>query len=141
MTRKWIPNTLTAGLTALALALSLTPVRATKTTYRDVDDDSWYASYVAFCQQRGLMDGMAGASFEPGGLMTRATLTEALYRLEGGPALLRCGCGPPQPERHPLGQAKRRGQRLSQRPLWTRRSHYPGTDCRPALEQPGQAAA
>ncbi len=41
MTRKWIPNTLTAGLTALALALSLTPVRATKTTYRDVDDDSW----------------------------------------------------------------------------------------------------
>ena len=87
MTRKWIPNTLTAGLTALALALSLTPVRATKTTYRDVDDDSWYASYVAFCQQRGLMDGMTGASFEPGGLMTRATLTEALYRLEGSPAV------------------------------------------------------
>ena len=34
-------KTLAAGLTALALTLSLTPVSANKTTYLDVNDEIW----------------------------------------------------------------------------------------------------
>lgn len=78
---------LAAGLAALALTLTLTPVQAKKTTYLDVDDNLWYSSYVAFCQQHQLMDGRTSSSFAPGELLTRAALTEALYRLEGSPAV------------------------------------------------------
>ena len=78
---------LAAGLAALALTLTLTPVQAKKTTYLDVDDNLWYSSYVAFCQQHQLMDGRTSSSFAPGELLTRAALTETLYRLEGSPAV------------------------------------------------------
>ena len=79
-------KTLAAGLTALALTLSLTPASANKTTYLDVNDDLWYAAPIAFCQQHGLMDGAASEEFQPGQPMTRAVLAEALYRLAGSPA-------------------------------------------------------
>ena len=49
MTQKRPLRTLTAGLAALAL--TLTPVHAVKTTYSDVDESLWYAAPIAFCQQ------------------------------------------------------------------------------------------
>ena len=84
MTQKRILRTLTAGL--MVLTLSLTPVHAVKTTYSDVDEAVWYAPPIVFCQQHELMDGISGSVFLPNALMTRATLAEALYRLEGSPA-------------------------------------------------------
>ncbi len=78
-------KSLAAGLTALALALSLTPVSANKTTYLDVNDEIWYATPIAFCQQHGLMDGAAPGEFQPKEHLTRAALAEALYRLAGSP--------------------------------------------------------
>lgn len=85
MTQKHPLKPLAAGLTALALTLSLTPSLAANTTYQDVDRQAWYSSAVAFCQQRELMDGTSSASFAPEELLTRAALTQALYRLEGSP--------------------------------------------------------
>ena len=88
MTQKPTLRTLTAGFTALALTLTLTmtPAQAVKTTYEDVDEDIWYFTSVAFCQQHQLMDGLSRRSFAPDGSMTRAALAEALYRLAGSPA-------------------------------------------------------
>ena len=84
MTQKRPLRTLAAGLAALAL--TLTPVHAVKTTYSDVDESLWYAAPIAFCQQHQLMDGISSSVFLPSALITRAALTEALYRLEGSPA-------------------------------------------------------
>ena len=86
MTPKRALKKLTAGLMALTLSASLVPARAAATTYLDVDHHRWYASAVEFCQQHGLMDGVSSTAFEPDGLMTRAALAEALYRLAGRPA-------------------------------------------------------
>ena len=83
MTQKRPLRTLTAGLAALAL--TLTPVHAVKTTYSDVDESLWYAAPIAFCQQHQLMDGISSSVFLPNALITRAALAEALYRLEGSP--------------------------------------------------------
>lgn len=77
-------RTLAAGLTALALAASLVPAHAKKTTYLDVDDPIWYSTPIAFCQQHLLMDGVSREEFEPEEPLTRAVLAEALYRLAGG---------------------------------------------------------
>lgn len=79
-------KTLAAGLTALALTLSLTPASANKTTYLDVNDEIWYSTPIAFCQHNGLMDGTAAGEFQPKAPLTRATLAESLYRLAGSPA-------------------------------------------------------
>lgn len=79
-------KTLAVGLTALALTLSLTPVSANKTTYLDVNDEIWYSNPIAFCQQHGLMDGVAAGEFQPKEPLTRAALAESLYRLARSPA-------------------------------------------------------
>ena len=77
-------RSLAAGL-ALALTLALTPVQAANTTYLDVDRNLWYATPIAFCQQKQLMDGPSKESFEPESPLTRAALAESLYRLAGAP--------------------------------------------------------
>ncbi len=86
MTPKRTLKKLTAGLMALTLSASLAPAQAAATTYWDVDHHQWYASAVEFCQQHSLMDGVSTTAFAPDGLMTRAALAEALYRLAGSPA-------------------------------------------------------
>ena len=78
-------KTLAAGLAALTLTLSLTPVSANRTTYLDVNDEIWYSTPIAFCQQHGLMDGTAPGEFQPKEPLTRAALAESLYRLAGSP--------------------------------------------------------
>lgn len=77
---------LAAGLTALALTLSIAPASANRTTYLDVNDEIWYSTPIAFCQQHGLMDGVAAGEFQPKAPLTRAALAESLYRLAGSPA-------------------------------------------------------
>ena len=79
-------KTLAAGLTALALTLSIAPASANRTTYLDVNDEIWYSTPIAFCQQHGLMDGVAAGEFQPKAPLTRAALAESLYRLAGSPA-------------------------------------------------------
>lgn len=87
MTKKLTLRTLAAGVTALALTAALIPAHAVKPTYLDVDANVWYANPIVFCHQHELMDGLTSDMFAPTELMTRATLAEALYRLEGRPAV------------------------------------------------------
>lgn len=85
MTQKQIKRKLTAGLTALVLAVSLIPARAAGMGYPDVPADEWYAQAVQDCQTYGLMDGTPEGTFQPSQLLTRAVVAEALYRLAGRP--------------------------------------------------------
>lgn len=85
MTQKQTKRRLAAGLAALVLALGLTPVPAARADYIDVPPDEWYAQAVLDCQTYGLMDGTPEGAFNPSGLLTRAVVAEALYRLAGRP--------------------------------------------------------
>ena len=106
-------RSLAAGL-ALTLTLSLTPAHANKTTYLDVNDEAWYSTPIAFCQQRQLMDGTDPGTFQPEAPLTRAVLAEALYRLAGSPAAEESGAEfsdvePDHPNRSAILWAKASG--------------------------------
>ena len=53
--------------------------------FEDLSPDGWYHEAVDFVLREGLMNGMGGAVFAPGGTMNRAQLVTILYRLAGSP--------------------------------------------------------
>lgn len=105
MTTKHIRMKLSAGLTALVLTASLTPVHAVVQvpvqSYQDVALDAWYAMPVEFCRQYALVEPAEAGRFDPASLLTRATLAEALYRLEGCPEPAEGLETPPEAENPP----------------------------------------
>ena len=58
--------------------------------YTDLEPDKWYHEAVDFVLDEGLMNGMGGSIFAPGGVMNRAQLVTILYRLAGSPAVEDC---------------------------------------------------
>ena len=53
--------------------------------FEDLGPNEWYHEAVDFVLEEGLMNGMGGAIFAPGGTMNRAQLVTILYRLAGSP--------------------------------------------------------
>ena len=53
--------------------------------FNDVSEEAWYFECVNFAAENGLMDGVGGNNFEPGGHMTRAMMATVLYRIAGTP--------------------------------------------------------
>ena len=78
---------LTAGALALCVLLPGPAALAAGTDLTDVAPEAWYADAVAYCADRELMDPVSSGGFDPGGLMTRAVLAEALYRLNDRPVV------------------------------------------------------
>ena len=58
--------------------------------FTDLESDKWYHEAVDFVLDEGLMNGMGGSTFAPGGVMNRAQLVTILYRLAGSPAVEDC---------------------------------------------------
>lgn len=56
------------------------------TNFSDVKSDSWYAQAVAFCHNKGLMNGTSATTFSPSAPVTREMFATILYRLAGSPA-------------------------------------------------------
>lgn len=55
--------------------------------YYDVANNAWYTKPIRYVTTRGIMTGTnPGATFDPGGYMVRAHLTQTLYNLEGQPS-------------------------------------------------------
>ena len=81
---KRIFRSLTAGLLALAMALSLPAAGAALT---DVSGDMWYAKAVNYCYENGLMEAGPDGSFSPDTPMTRAMVAQALYALNDRPTV------------------------------------------------------
>lgn len=58
---------------------------AYKSGYTDVPDGEWFADAVSYCRENGLMSGVGGGRFLPGGDMSRGMLAGVLYRIAGQP--------------------------------------------------------
>lgn len=73
-------------LIVLLLALSmLSALTAFAHPFEDVDAGAWYAPYVEYVCQRGLMNGICTDSFGPDRPMNRAMVVTVLYRMAGAP--------------------------------------------------------
>lgn len=74
--------TLTVILLLLCMAL---PVSAAKDShpFNDVSDSAWYAPYVEYVYQHGLMEGTSKTTFAPNQQMTRCMLVTVLWRMDG----------------------------------------------------------
>ena len=57
----------------------------TNNKFSDVKENSWYTESVYYCQDKGYMAGKSNNKFDPGGTVTRATITQVLYAMEGKP--------------------------------------------------------
>ena len=53
--------------------------------FTDVKSDSWYAKAVAYCKEKGLMNGTSATTFSPSASVTREMFVTILYRLAGSP--------------------------------------------------------
>ena len=54
--------------------------------FSDVPANAWYHSYVDFVVEHGLMNGTGGDQFAPTAVVTRATVAQLLYNMEGKPS-------------------------------------------------------
>ena len=54
--------------------------------YSDLSAAAWYHDGIHYCLENGLMQGVPGGAFQPGGNTTRAQLVTILWRQEGCPA-------------------------------------------------------
>ena len=52
-------------------------------SFDDVQSGSWFYEYVAYVVENGLMEGLSGTEFAPGGGMTRAMFWAVLGRMDG----------------------------------------------------------
>ena len=76
-----------AFVLVLAMIVGVVPAvfAANVGPFTDVDDSSWYAPYVDFVYDNGLMSGMTSTTFEPNEYLTRAQTVAVIHRLAGSP--------------------------------------------------------
>ncbi len=55
--------------------------------FSDVSSGADYAQAVAWCREKGILNGVSGDRFDPEGTLTRAMAAAALYRAAGEPAV------------------------------------------------------
>lgn len=75
-------------LISLCLLFTLCAIPASASNFSDVAPGSWYAEAVAYCQEKGWMNGTSITTFSPYGTMTRSMLVTALYRQAESPAVI-----------------------------------------------------
>jgi hypothetical protein len=80
----WTPNTELEGTFVTGVKAST----STSTGFTDVPD-TWYTAAVNYVNSKGIMTGTntANTTFEPTGSVTRATLAQLLYNMEGKPSV------------------------------------------------------
>ncbi len=72
---------------ALALSLSIPAYAAVEDTgFSDVAADAWYAEFVVYCRDNGLMAGTSTTTFSPDTTTTRAMMATMLWRYSGSPS-------------------------------------------------------
>ena len=55
--------------------------------FTDLDAAAWYAGDVRWALTEGVMDGMGGGVFAPGGAVSRAMVAQVLWKLAGSPVV------------------------------------------------------
>lgn len=66
-----------AATTVIGASISVTS--ASSTPFTDVNDDSWYASSVATCYSKSIINGTSATEFTPGADVTRGQFVTMLY--------------------------------------------------------------
>ena len=80
------PVTRAQFATLLAKVDGLVPAASASIPFRDVPGTAWYAPYVAAAARAGLVAGVGGGRFDPGGKLTRVQMAVMLARLLHGAA-------------------------------------------------------
>lgn len=78
--KRWITIPL---VLALLLSCLVFPVSAASHPFTDVPGGAWYAEYVQYVYENGLMNGTSPTTFSPATKMDRAMLITVLYRMDG----------------------------------------------------------
>ncbi len=87
-----------ASISAVELSAdeaAATALSAETSGFSDVSADADYAQAVAWCREKGILNGVSGDRFDPEGTLTRAMAAVAIYRAAGEPA---AGSGPAFPD-------------------------------------------
>lgn len=70
----------------LLTMVSMTTFAAAASPFTDVPGDSWYAEYVDYAYQNGIVQGLSKTQFGPNVLLTRGMFVTLLYRIAGSPS-------------------------------------------------------
>ncbi len=85
VTHVWQPDTTVPGTYGYGLSGSTTVTGSDDQLFTDVASDAWYATYVEYAVENGIMSGMGDGTFDPNGNMTRAQMCQIIYNLAGNP--------------------------------------------------------
>jgi hypothetical protein len=80
----WEPATDVEGTYGYGLKASETAV-ATTQTFSDVPANAWYATFVNYVAENGVMTGMSETTFNPLGTLSRAQMCQIIYNMAGRP--------------------------------------------------------
>ena len=69
----------------LLTMVSMTTFAAAASPFTDVPGDSWYAEYVDYAYQNGIVQGLSKTQFGPNVLLTRGMFVTLLYRIAARP--------------------------------------------------------
>ncbi len=69
-----------AMLVTVLYRMENSPKISTKTKFKDVKSEDWYAKAVAWASKNGIVNGMTEKTFEPNTQITRAQMVTMLYR-------------------------------------------------------------
>lgn len=70
---------------AVPLTINVNGAPATE-KFSDVADGKWFTDAIYYCRDKGYMAGRGNNKFDPNGTVTRATITQVLYAMEGKPS-------------------------------------------------------
>lgn len=73
-------TTTRAQLVTILWQLADCPDSEKSAAYSDTDENAWYADAVAWAAEHGIVSGVGGGAFTPGGTITREQLAVMLYR-------------------------------------------------------------
>ena len=86
----WQPDTTVANTYGYGLSAGSQNGSGTTSSvngFTDVLSTAWYADYVSYVTDRGIMTGVTSTTFSPDSNLTRAQLCQIIYSLEGKPAV------------------------------------------------------
>lgn len=75
-------------LVCVCLTAAVTASAAQLEDMTDVPENAWYSDSVAYCLENNYMVGVSATRFQPDGAITRASMAQVLYNLEGQPQVI-----------------------------------------------------
>ena len=81
----WSPDISAKNTYGYGLGGSKPASPAASSSFTDVAANAWYAEYVAYVAEQGIMNGNSNGTFNPNGSLTRAEMCQIIYNMAGKP--------------------------------------------------------